>query len=268
MQDKKIIGEQNKLAILHYLYRFGYLTSRQISKLIFRKKACGLTLAQRKIADLIEDKLIIRRRVTTGNAVVLLSSKGAKLLNTEFNLHAKSGAKMKLGNPIHRCASNWHLIHELSKGHNIYTEHEIQCGRAPVSIINGKIPDGIVIIEQGVIWLEVENSWKNKAEIQKIVQFSADTLSNPNSMEQMWEDNYLVKLRILAITPYSANAMVRSYAKDFKDGCINHIALNDVQLMYAPMTTGLIYPEENEVQKFDLLEDLVLPYLAGKDVKF
>jgi hypothetical protein len=62
--------------------------------------------------------------------------------------------------------------------------------------------------------------------------------------------------------------MVRSYAKDFKDGCINHIALNDVQLMYAPMTTGLIYPEENEVQKFDLLEDLVLPYLAGKDVKF
>jgi hypothetical protein len=268
MKDKKIIGEEQGLAILHYLHRFGWLTSRQISKLVFWQKTSSLILAQRKIAKLVKDKLVIKRKIKTGNEVVLLSSKGARLLKAEFNISAKSGSKMKLGNPIHRCASNWHLINELGLGHSIYTEYEIQSGRAPISVCYGKIPDGIIIIDQGVIWVEVENSYKNIAERIKIVKFCQNTLGNSNFMEQIWDDNYLIKVRIIAISSYSAKALVRSFAKDYKDGCINETALNDVQLSYAPMTTGLIYPHENEVLHFDMLENLVLPYLDGQDDKF
>lgn len=41
------------------------------------------------------------------------------------------------------------------------------------------------------------------------------------------------------------------------EGLISKAALNDVWLTYAPMTTGLIYPEENKVVNFGSLDDLV-----------
>jgi len=258
MQDKQIIGEQNRLEILQWLHRFGWLTTRQIAKLVWKEKTSSLVMAQRTITSILAKQLIIKRRIKTGSEVILLGSKGARLLKTELNISAKSGAKLLLGNPIHRSACNWYLIHELAKGNAVYTEHEIQSCRAPMFSCYGKVPDGLVIIEgQGVIWLEVENSWKSIKEREKLIKFCADTLSNSTYMEQLWDDNYLLKVRILAITSHSANAMLRTFAKNYNEGLISKVALNDVWLTYAPMTTGLIYPEESKVVNFGSLDDLV-----------
>ncbi len=257
MQDKQIIGEHNRLEILQWLHRFGWLTTRQIAKLVWRNKTSSLVMAQRTLASMLGKQLIIRRKIKTGCEVVLLGSKGARLLKTELNISAKSGAKLLLGNPIHRGACNWYLIYELANGNVVYTEHEIQSCRAPMFSCYGKVPDGLVIMEEGVVWLEVENAWKNIKEREKLIKFCADTLSNPTYMEQLWDDNYLLKVRILAITSHSANAMLRTFAKNYNEGLIGKAALNDIWLTYAPMTTGLIYPEESKVMNFGSLDDLV-----------
>ena len=77
MQDNKITGEQNRLAILKCLNKFGWLNSKQISELLWKNKKSGLAMAQKTIASMLENKLIIKRKLDTGSEAILLSSKGA-----------------------------------------------------------------------------------------------------------------------------------------------------------------------------------------------
>jgi hypothetical protein len=268
MQDKRITGEQNKIAILKWLHKFGWLNSKQLAELIWKNKSTGLAMAQRTVASMVESKLILKRKLSTGAEAILLASKGAAMLNAEFNIKAVSGAKLQLGNPEHRCASNWHLIQELENCNAIITEYEIQTGKVPMAHCHNKMPDGLVLTDYGVVWLEVENAWKNLKEREKIVQFCADTLSHINSMEHLWGDNFLFRVEIVAITSFSAEAIVRSFAKDFKDGLITETALQSIWLTYAPMSSGLTYPNANQVQKLDMWYDLVSYYIDGKPVKF
>ena len=267
MQDNKITGEQNRLAILKWLHRFGWLTSRQIAELVWADKKSALAMAQKTIATMLESKLIIKRKLDSGSEAILLSSKGASMLNTELNVKAVSGAKLKLGNATHRCASNYFLIQELAKGNAIFTEHEIQTGKSPVSACYGKIPDGLVIYDQGVFWLEVENSWKNINEREKIVQFCADISSQPQMIE-LWHNHFLYGVKILAITAFSAEAIVRTFAKFNNEGLITDSALADIDLTYAPMTSGLIYANATQVKNFHILHNLIRPYNMGVPVKF
>lgn len=268
MQDNKITGEQNRLAILKYLNIFGWLNSKQISELLWKNKKSGLAMAQKTIASMLENKLIIKRKLDTGSEAILLSSKGASLLNSEFNVKAVSGAKLQLGNAVHRCASNWYLIQEIHNGNKIISEFEIQSGKVNFKNSYGKVPDGLVITDFGVIWVEVENAWKNINEREKIVQFCSNTLSHNSLMEELWADNFLFRVKVVAITPYSAEAIVRTFTKDFQDGLITETALQSVWLTYAPMSSSLIYPKNEEIKNFDMWYDLVRHYIEGKPMKF
>lgn len=269
MQDNKITSTQNRLSILQWLHRFGWLTSRQISELVWTDKKSALAMAQKTIASMLENKLIIKRKLETGSEAILLSSKGASLLNSELNVKAVSGAKLQLGNAVHRCASNWYLIQEIQNGNkNFFTEFEIQSGKVNFKNAYGKVPDGLVITDFGVVWLEVENAWKNISERHKIVQFCSDTLSHNSLMEELWADNFLFRLKVVAITSYSAEAIVRTFAKDFQDGLITETALQSVWLTYAPMSSSLIYPKDEEIKTVDMWYDLVRYCIEGKPVKF
>jgi len=260
MIDKKLIGEANRLAILKWLHRFGWLTSRMISELVWNDIPSKLAMAQRTLANMQKAKLVVKRELPIGGNVHLLGARGADLLKSEYGISAESGSRLKLGNPLHRSASNWYLIRELAKGNEVKTEHEIQTGKVPISKRYGKVADGFVLTKQGVVWLEVENAWKNRGRRAEILKFCADYLGDPEVQECLWGEWHLFRVEVLAITAESGEAMVRTILEAYQSGFINELALHDLWLIYAPMSSGLIYPDEDRIKSYQAWYGLIEPF--------
>lgn len=169
--DNRLIGEQNTLTILVLLNRFGWLTSHMIAALVWPAAKQSTTMARRTVKVMADGKLIIKRPLPAGGSCYVLSAAGARLLNEREGISAKAGSTLKLGNPVHRACSNWFVIQRLLAGDQVWTEYEIQTGRAPLVSIAGKTPDGLVMTPFGFLWVEVENAWKNRSERAKVVGF-------------------------------------------------------------------------------------------------
>lgn len=263
MIDKKLIGEANRLAILKLLHRFGWLTSRMVGELVWLHLPSRLAMAQRTLSSMVDAKLVVRRKLPSGGDAYLLASKGANLLKEEHGIPAESGARLQLGNHLHRSASNWYLIRQIAKGNEVRTEHEIQTGKVPIPMTYGKVSDGFVITEHGVVWLEVENAWKNRDRRTAIVDFCAEYLSDEYTQECLWGDNFLFRVEILAITPESGRAMARSLLEAYKTGQLKERVLESIWILYAPMTTGLIYPDDYRVVSLNVWHDCIVPNNLG-----
>ena len=229
-QDKRITGEQNTLAILSYLHRFGWLTSRMLAALVWPDAKQAAPMARRSVRALTEQKLILKRPLQAGGDCYVLSARGARWLQEKEGITAKSGTGLQLGNPMHRACSNWYLINRLLAGDRIWTEYEIQTGRAPVCNVCGKTPDGLVQTDFGLIWVEVENAWKNRTERAKVVNFCQRCLLNGEEMAELAPDYYLFRVAIVSPQTEALQAMWRtlndaSASGDLSDGQTNHIEL-------------------------------------------
>lgn len=108
--DKRLVGEQNTLAILTFLHRFGWLTSRMISTLVWPTAKQAPAMARRTMKALADQKLVIKRALSEGGDCYTLSATGAKWLSEKEGVAAKSGASLQLGNPVHRACSNWGCV--------------------------------------------------------------------------------------------------------------------------------------------------------------
>ncbi|MFL9922596.1 hypothetical protein PQR75_46800 [Paraburkholderia fungorum] len=258
--DKRIIGERNTLAILAHLNRFGWLTSRMLSALVWPTARQAPAMSRRAVKALVDDKLILRRPLPEGGDCYTLSAAGARVLNEAAGLTATSGASLPLGNTVHRACANWYVIGHINEGTAVWTEHEIQTGRAPVVSVDGKVPDALLDTPFGLVWVEVENAWKNRKERAKVVHFSSRHLPTGNRLAELAPDLYLVRVAIVATNTDALRAMCRSFNEAFLQGDISESQAADVDLVLLPVDRSLV---AGEPVSGSLWYDGLLPALAA-----
>lgn len=239
-EDKRITGERHRTELLTFLYRFGWLTSKMVAALIWPEGSQSQAMARRLLRSLLEDKLILRRELPgTGVDCFTLSAAGAKLLNAATGVSAKSGASTQLGNVTHRACSNWHLISHINQETLVWTEHEIQTGRCPVRTVDGKVPDGLVETPFGLIWTEVENSWKARQSRTRTKNFCVNNLPRDTQLSLLAPEQHLLRVVIVGTTPSAIDAMVRTLAEAHIAGELSDSQAGEVDLVLLPVDKSL-----------------------------
>lgn len=238
-QDKKLKGAQNKLAILKFLARFGWLTAPMVAALAWPESAQGQAMARRTLAGMLDAKMVLKRSLGEGLVCFTLSAAGGRMLMERTGIKAPSGASLLLGNPTHRACSNWFVIAKINSGFKVWTEHEIQSGHAPLHSVSGKVPDALVMTDFGLLWVEVENAWKNRSEREKVVRFCTAhlPLTSLHEMQELAPEHYLFRVVIVGTTPESLRAMVRSYSDAYAAQELSESQAFDVELVYQPLTS-------------------------------
>lgn len=250
--DKRLIAEQNILAILTYLHRFGWLTSRMLSALVWPTAKQAPALARRAVKALADQKLILKRQLPEGGDCYTLSAAGARWLQEKEGIAAKSGTGLQLGNPVHRACANWYLIDQIRQGNRVWTEYEIQTGRAPVACVSGKVPDGLVLTPFGLIWVEVENAWKNRSERGKVVTFCQRNLLTGVEMAELAPNFYLFRVAIVSATVDALRSMAQSLADAHAVGDLSDTQTGAIELVHLPVDKSLVAAPPQQCLLYDL----------------
>lgn len=264
-QDKRLTGERQTQAVLLWLHRFGWLTSRMVAALVFPTASQSWPLARRLLKKLLADKLILVRALPQGGDVYLLSVKGARLLKESTGFAASSGQSLAIGNAQHRACGTWFLIGQLQAGQDIFTEHEIASGRAPIQTLNGKMPDALVVHDGGLVtWVEVENSWKNRARRQSVVDLATRHLGR-DKLTQVGKDAngsdlYLARLAVVATGPDSLRCMAATFQESYRLQIASATCLGDVDVAVLPVSASLVC---GEITTGNLWWDVVQPHEPG-----
>lgn len=240
MTDKRIIGEHNELAILVILHRFGWLTARMVAALVWPTHSQSLSMARRTLRRMLDAREVAKRRLPEGGDCYVLTSKGAHRLTVERGITAKSGQHLKLGNSVHRACCNWYVIEHLRKGATVWTEHEIQSGRSPVTSWQGKTPDALIDTQCGLIWVETENAWKNRTERQKLVEFCARNLGHLDTRVELADGYPLFMVAIVATNRSALENMVASFRESARQGLCRDAHLAEIEVVLVAMDRSLI----------------------------
>ena len=237
--DKRLVGEQNTLAVLTHLHRFGWLTSLMLAALVWSAAKQAQAMARRTLKTLTDQKLVIKRPLPEGGDCYVLSAAGARWLSAQADITAKAGSALKLGNAVHRACSNWYLISRLLAGDVVWTEYEIQSGRAPLLTVAGKTPDGLVETPFGLLWVEVENAWKNRTERGKVVAFCQQCLLPGSEMAELAPNAYLFRVAVVSATGEALRSMAQSLADAHARGDLTDAQTGDVELAHLPVDKNL-----------------------------
>lgn len=237
--DKRLVGERNRIHLLNYLNRFGWLTSKMVAALIWPQGSQALPMARRLLKATLESKLVLRRELPGGTDCYTLSASGARALTAATGVAAASGASLQLGNVLHRACSNWYLIAHIAAGHTVWTEHEIQTERSPLRMVDGKVPDGLVELPEGMLWVEVENAWKARQERAKVTRFSVNHLAQGVHLSPLSPEHYLLRVVIVGTTRDALKAMVRSFAQLHESGELTDGQAADIDLVMLPIDRSL-----------------------------
>lgn len=251
--DKRTRAETSANTLLMYLHRFGWLTSRMIAALVWPDASQALPLARRNLRKLLDEKLIICRTLPDGGECYLLGVKGARLLQDAEGVSAVSGQNLPLGNALHRACANWCLIKKLQEGFSVWTEYEIQTGRAPFSSFDGKTPDGLIETEEGLVWLEIENAWKNRKERQKIVTLAERYLGGV-TQTRLASGAFLFRLLVVSTNEDALRYMVSSFRESWQLGYLSESQSSDVWLGHLPINKSLV---AGELSQWSLLHDVL-----------
>lgn len=238
--DKRLLQEKNRTAVLTWLARFGWLTSRMLAALIWPDAAQSQAMARRTLKTLTDEKLVIARAMSKGGAAYLLAAKGARLLQELTGMNAESGNSLTIGNPVHRACSNWYLIQALHRGMSIVTEHEIATERGPCRVLNGKQADGLVIAEDGAcIWVECENSQKGRAERHKTVSLVHDCIGGAKQVE-LAPGLWLARVAIVATNEQGLRWMAASFQDAHRKGELRDSQVAEVDACLLPVSESLV----------------------------
>jgi len=209
-----------------------------ISALLWHDKSQALAMSRRLIRSMLDEKLILRRELPgTGVDCFTLSAAGARQLNADMGVNAKSGASLPLGNVVHRAASNWYVIQHICLNNRAWTEHEIQTGRSPIREVDGKVPDFLIELPEhgGVIFGEVENAWKARQARARIKDFCVNHLPRNTQLSLLAPEQYLLRVVILGTTPSAINAMVRTLAEAHEAGELTDSQAGEIDLILLPV---------------------------------
>ncbi len=263
-EDRRLTGERNTFDVLMWLHRFGWLTSRMIAALVWPTASQSWPMARRTLKKLLADKLVLVRALPQGGDLYLLSVKGARLLRDSTGVDASTGQGLATGNSTHRACGNWYLITQVQAGLGIWTEHEIASGRAPVQALNGKVFDGLVVHEGGLVSaLEVENTFKNRARREAVTGIATRHLGR-DEMTRIGTDAqgvelYLARLAVVATNVDALRSMASSFQEAYRLHIVSELALACVDVAVLPISPSLV---PGEAATGNLWWDIMQPYAA------
>jgi hypothetical protein len=258
MTDKRVTGTENSHATLHLLHRFGWLSTKMVAASHWSEASQGEAMARRTLGNLYDSKLVLHRKAE-GTPVWVLSISGARLLRDQYDLDAVSGQGLKLAQTVHRACSNWHLINKMKEGFVVWTEHEIQTGRAPWGMLNGKTADGLIDTDQGLVWVEVENSWKNRSRRQAISDLCGLHLGFENGlMTSLGGGHHLARLEVVSTNDDALRLMLQTFKEALYSNQVRDAHLSAVEFTLLPVSSSLV---AGKGWTRHLWSDLILPSL-------
>jgi len=228
-----------------------------LAALIWPVASQSVAMARRTVKNLVDEKLILRRPLPAGGDCLVLSAAGARFLSDELGIAAHSGNSLSLGNPMHRACANWHAISCINSGHQVWTEHQIQTATAPLVAYDGKIPDLLIETEHGIIWVEVENAWKNRHERNKIFEFATRHLTTNGELKELLPGSYLFRVAIVGTNPDSLRAMWYTFTDGFNQKKICERQAADIEFVLLPVDKSLSVGSK---MVGNLLYDGIIPY--------
>lgn len=201
-------AERNEQAIIYWLARFGWLTSRQLARLVWPNASQSLRMAQRTLARLVARGEVLRRELPRayGTAYVI-GQRGARRLSgvDAENASIRGGRDLKFQAPYHRAICNDYAIDFLAYARttnpelhqDVYTEMEIQRRQAPTPELfhEGRLHVPDLLLKEGDLytWVEVEHTPKSKRRLDKLVAFAYHMLGSGNNKDK--QTDLLVKDR-------------------------------------------------------------------------
>jgi len=181
-KDGRQSARENEARVLRALHRFGWLRTRDLAALCWRRwasrpsgtpgvgptlpTASALRMAQRTVRRLRDARLVISGDAPDGSVIYALSEGGARALK-DAGLAAISGKDLVRGfsssHYQHRCIANSIAITGIVQGFRAATEREIAQGlwMGGEAGIEGKRPDVLLRGGNVVHFVEVERSRKN-----------------------------------------------------------------------------------------------------------
>lgn len=250
--DGRLVAEQNDQAVLHWLHRFGGLTTRQLARLVWPGKSAGQRMAQRTIGRLEKQRLVLERSLFTGGKIYVLSEGGARLLRElgTPDVSARGHRDLSFRKPMHRMIANDFLIETHNKlvqnavtNAKIWTEFEVQRRLAPYPVVairkRLKIPDGIIQQDNNVIWIEVENAYKSPREIGRVIETAALFFENYYlyDFRHNGVDYSIANFYIVIPTDTRVQATIRAIGQ----ANLDLHALEHIFIIKVNMTSGLVW---------------------------
>lgn len=182
-KDGRVAARENETRVLRALHRFGWLRTRDLASLVWRRWAAkapvdgpdlqppiateaGLRMAQRTLRRMRERRLVLSSQAPDGSVIYALSETGARALQG-LGVAAITGKDMmrsfSSSHFRHRCIANEIAITAIVQGFRVSTEREIARGLwiGGKQGIVGKLPDVLLRSGSQAWWVEVERSRKN-----------------------------------------------------------------------------------------------------------
>lgn len=197
MKDGRQIARENETRCLRALHRFGWLRTRDLAALCWRRwetrpsgppgvgptqpTASAVRMAQRTLCRLHDARLVIRAQGPDGSVIYALSEGGARVLK-DAGVTAISGKDLVRGYSSayyrHRCIANQIAIAGIVQGFRASTEREIAQGLwlGGELGIAGKRPDVLLRSGSQVWWVEVERSRKNAKDYKALLAWLGKVL--------------------------------------------------------------------------------------------
>ena len=257
--DKRIIGAEHDSGALLALHKFGWLTVKMLAALQWSQATQGEALARRTLRRLLDTKLVLKREAG-GNVLWLLSAAGARTLREQFDLDASSGQTLKLAQVMHRACANWYAISKVTEGFTVWTEFEIQTGRAPWGKLDGKTADVVYDSGQGIVVGEIENAFKNRARRSDIERICRLHLSHEGGlMTPLAGGHHLARMAIVSTNEAALRMMQQTFVEALDAGHLRDAHCANVEFTLLPITPSL---DVGPGWTRQLWADILLPTMA------
>lgn len=200
-KDGRQVARENEARVLRALHRFGWLRTRDLAALCWRRwasrpsgtpgvgptapTASAVRMSQRTMRRLRDARLVITAQGPDGSRLYALSEGGARALK-DAGVTAISGKDVVRGFSSayyrHRCIANEVAIAGMVQGFRASTEREIAQGLwlGGEAGIAGKKPDVLLRSGNQVHWVEVERSRKSTKDYKAFLAWLGKVLQDTN----------------------------------------------------------------------------------------
>ena len=254
-RDGQEVAAQNEFKTLYWLHRFRWLTSNQLSRLIWPSDARqAQRMAQRTLRRLTSAGKVLARRLHTGGIAYVLTERGAYLLR-EHGIEARLRGERdaRLAAPYHRAVANEIAIHGILRGWEVWTENEVQRNKGPIREIKKHVPDVLFRRAEehpSLSWCEIENTPKSRTKLRGLLELAEALVGRDDGypVGDDWLDHFVLVAPNLA----SAKSVARAILAAQTDKVIGYNALQRIEMWICDMSRQLAW--QGDVRAYTALE--------------
>ena len=248
-KDGRQLARENETRVLRALHRFGWLRTRDLSSLCWRRWAAkpsgppefgptaptesAMRMAQRTLRRLRDGRLVIRAQAPDDSIVYGLSEGGARRLKESGVAAISSKDLVRSFSSAyyrHRCIANEVAISGIVQGYRATTEREIAQGTwlGGEAGIEGKRPDALLRDRNRVWWVEVEKSRKNKKDYSALLAWLDKVKldrQRPDSARLLGQGNVWAKVVFICSAAFQAKLLLDLEAAGWEKSCMDDLIL-------------------------------------------